>query len=65
MQQTNRTVTSSDMSRSEVKGKLCASHNTEANRSQKRGGCSVLVLSQPLPHNLKGVLGNIIYKKIV
>lgn len=48
------------------KGKLRASHdNSEANRSQKEGGRSVLVLSQPLPHNLKGVLGNIIYKKSV
>lgn len=37
--------------------------NSEASRSQKEGGRSVLVLNQPLPHILKGVLGNIIYKK--
>lgn len=36
--------------------------NSEASRNQIGGGRSVLVLSQPLPHILKGVLGNIIYK---
>jgi hypothetical protein len=30
--------------------------------SKRGGGRSALVLIQPLPHNLKGVLGSIIYK---
>jgi hypothetical protein len=36
--------------------------NSEANRSQKGGGRSMMI--PPLPHNPKGGLSNIIYQKV-